>query len=110
MYEFTTSLMLKSTLNQLGMSQAFTDAANFSKMTSDGTSGLSISDVIHKTFIGVDEKGVEAAAATTILIQASAAYETEVELTIDRPFMFVIYEHSTHTPLFVGHVMDPSAK
>ena len=108
MYQYTTSLSLTDTLRAMGMNKAF-GAADFSKMT-EGPNELFISDIIHKSFIGVDENGIEAAAATAVMMEGNAAPEPEetIELTIDRAFMFIIYESETHTPLFVGHVMDPS--
>ncbi|MBO4351026.1 MAG: serpin family protein [Proteobacteria bacterium] len=110
-YEFTTELSLSDTLKSLGMVKAFSAAADFSKMT-ETPNELLISDVRHKSFIGVDEKGIEAAAATAVMVQPGSAEmpEEPIDLILDRPFMFIIYETQTHTPLFVGHVMDPSAK
>lgn len=111
MYEFTTELSLNKVLNTLGMVKAFSTAADFSKMTEE-PNNLLISDVVHKSFIGVDEKGIEAAAATAVLVQPGSADipEEPIDLILNRPFMFIIYETQTRTPLFVGHVMDPTAK
>ena len=107
---FRTSLSLKDSLKAMGMSKAF-DAfqADFSKMTVE-TNDIYISDVFHQTFIGMDDKGVEAAAATAVVMANESMPEEEIKLNIDRPYMFVIYENDTHTPLFVGHVMDPTAE
>ncbi|MBO4350251.1 MAG: hypothetical protein J6A01_04790 [Proteobacteria bacterium] len=106
-YEFTTSLKLNGTLNQLGMKQAF-GGADFSKMTVE-PNDMYISDIFHKSYIGVDDKGVEAAAATALIAQSEGVEINEVILALDRPFVFMIYESDTHTPLFVGQVFDPTA-
>ena len=108
MYTFTTELGLSATLKSMGMTKAF-GAADFSKMTVE-PNALVISDVRHKSFIAVDEKGIEAAAATLVEMEEGIPEipEDRIVLTIDRPFMFIVYETQTRTPLFVGHVMDPS--
>ena len=62
----------------------------------------------------MDEHGVEAAAATAVVMAENAMPQDVVKLNLDRPYFFVIYESDqdspTNTPLFVGRVMDPSAK
>lgn len=108
MYEFTTALSLKDTLKALGMVDAF-ENADFSKMTTQ-KNNFFVSDVIHKTYIGVNEKGIEAAAATAVHMAGNAEPLEIVKLTLDRPFLFFIYETQTRTPLFVGQVADPSQK
>lgn len=45
------------------MAEMFTPRANFNRLL-DGGDPLSVSDVIHKAFIEVNEEGAEAAAAT----------------------------------------------
>jgi len=64
--------------------------------------------VIHQAFIAVDEKGTEAAAATAVVMRATAAPLKQVELRIDRPFLFVIQDDETGTILFMGRVADPT--
>lgn len=109
-YTFDTEISLKASLNRLGMNLPFADDADFSKMTEE-PNALRISEVYHKTFIGLDEKGVEAAAATAVSMSDGAVMEPKIiKMSIDRPFFFVIYESETKTPLFVGRVMDPSQK
>jgi serpin B len=87
--------------------------ADFSGMMDEAAPDpLFISEVLHKAFIGVDEEGTEAAAATAVLIAPGAAPpepEEPIELRIDRPFIFAIRDTVTGTVLFLGRVMDPSA-
>jgi serpin B len=99
--------MLAEALQSMGMGEAFTADANFAGMT--GTRELYISDVIHKAFVSVDEKGTEAAAATAVMMRLSAAPAEPVEVTVDRPFIFLIRDIQTGSILFVGRVLDPSA-
>jgi len=110
-WEFDSAFSLKDQLTALGMGSAFDPAlADFSGMTED--TRLSISEVIHKAFIAVDEEGTEAAAATAVVLWESGAAPTEpdvpVDFTADRPFLFMIRDIPTGALLFVGRVVDPS--
>ncbi len=106
-FEFDSEFSLKDTLAEMGMPDAFSPYnADFSGMT--GNPELFISDVIHKAFVAVDEAGTEAAAATAAVIAPTAAPpEPTVEVTLDRPFIFLIRDIETGTILFVGRVLNP---
>ena len=99
---------LGKVLASMGMKDAFApDAADFSGM--DGSRTLYISEVVHKSFVKVDEAGTEAAAATAVMMRATSAMVDEpVNLTIDRPFIFLIRDEPTNTLLFAGRVLDPA--
>ena len=105
-FEFESEFSLSTTLQEMGMVDAFQGSADFSGMT--GTRELYISDVIHKAFVAVDESGTEAAAATAVIMRLSAAPAEPLQVTVDRPFIFLIRDIETGTILFVGRVMDPS--
>jgi serpin B len=106
-FEYDASLELGQTLSEMGMPVAFNgEQADFSGM--DGTRRLSIGEVVHKAFVAVDEAGTEAAAATAVIMVESAAPEPTVEVTVDRPFIFMIRDVQTGTILFLGRVVDPS--
>ncbi len=109
-FTFDSSFMLANTLAGLGMRDAFSrGAADFSGM--DGTREFFIGEVIHKAFVSVDEAGTEAAAATAV-IMVGAAPGTPVppiEVTVDRPFVFLIRDIKTGAILFVGRVVNPRA-
>ncbi|MEX0785174.1 MAG: serpin family protein [Dehalococcoidia bacterium] len=104
-FEFDSSFDLPETLKELGMVSAFGEA-DFSGM--DGTRNLYITDVVHKAFVAVDEEGTEAAAATGVVVGDVSAPE-QVELALDRPFLFLIRHIDTGTILFLGRVLDPTA-
>jgi len=106
-FEFESEFSLKDTLAEMGMPVAFSGAADFSGMT--GRRELSISDVVHKAFVAVDEAGTEAAAATAVIMELTAMPDTPVEVTIDRPFIFLIRDIETGAILFVGRIMNPGA-
>lgn len=105
-FEFDAEFSLKKSLAALGMAQAFTEAADFSGMT--GNRDLFISEVVHKAFVSVDEAGTEAAAATAVIAKLTSAPAEPVQVTLDRPFLFLIRDVPTGTLLFLGRVMDPS--
>lgn len=101
-FQFSYGVTLNDALKALGMSIAFGDAADFTRINANGM--LSISQVKHKAYIAVDEEGTEAAAATSVGIQPTDAPEP---LTIDHPFLFVIREMKTGLILFAGTVNNP---
>ncbi len=107
-FSFGSDVPLKESLEALGMKTAFMGAADFSGI--DGTKELLIADVLHKSFVAVDEEGTEAAAATAVVFGPTSAPEPEekFEMTVDRPFIFVIRDNPTGAILFVGRVVDPS--
>ena len=106
-FEFDSEFSLKDTLAAMGMPVAFTDGADFSGMT--GNPELFISDVLHKAFVAVDEKGTEAAAATAVIAGVSSVpIEPPVQVTVDRPFIFLIRDIDTGAILFIGRVMNPA--
>lgn len=105
-FEFDSDFSLKDMLAEMGMPIAFSGAADFSGMT--GTADLCISEVLHKAFVSVDEAGTEAAAATAVIMRETAVPAEPVEVTIDRPFIFLIRDIETGAILFVGRVLDPS--
>jgi serpin B len=107
-FEFESQFSLKDALSGMGMPIAFSpDEADFSGMT--GNHELFISDVLHKAFVAVDEAGTEAAAATAVVVgTTSMPVEPPVEVTIDRPFIFLIRDIETGAIIFVGRVLNPS--
>jgi len=105
-FEFDYASSLVSPLMALGVTDAFDGArADFSGIT--GQRDLAISDVLHKAFVSVDEAGTEAAAATAILFRATSMPAEPLEVTVDRPFLFVIRDRPTSSILFIGRVLEP---
>ncbi len=98
---------MNKALTAMGMVDAFSGGANFSGMTGDSREFF-ISDVLHKAFVSVDEKGTEAAAATAVMITLSAEIDKPIPVIVDRPFIFLVYDIETGTILFIGRVMDPT--
>ncbi|MEJ2205845.1 MAG: serpin family protein [Gemmatimonadota bacterium] len=96
---------LNDDLKALGMVDAFDgQRADFSRLSPSG--GLYISKVLQKSWVGVDEEGTEAAAATSVEIGVTSV-GNGFEMRVDRPFLFVLRERLSGTILFVGKVVAP---
>lgn len=106
-FDYESTINANDQLAALGMSNAFNpELADFSGITE--IEKLFISDVLHKATITVDEQGTEAAAATAIIIRTESIEPGEpVELTIDRPFIYIIRHNPTGSILFMGRVVQP---
>ncbi len=101
-------LELVETLEALGIRRAFDrNEADFSKMVDLEQLGLNVflSDILHASFIEVDEEGTEAAAATAVEVSLESMPMT---LEFNKPFLFIIEEPETETILFMGQLVDPS--
>ena len=108
-WDIETRVELSTILAALGMPTAFTDQADFTGMTTDEQ--LLIGFVIHQANITVDEAGTEAAAATAVGIDTTAAPAEEPEpilLTVDRPFLYALRDRETGAVLFLGRVTSPA--
>lgn len=101
-FKFECSLELGKQLKQLGIPNAFSDQADFSKM---GTGPIRISQVLHKTMINVNEDGTEAAAITGVVAQGSDLPVNEIRF--NHPFIFLIAEESTGSIIFIGKLNNP---
>jgi serpin B len=102
-----TGAELTGALARLGMPTAFGDRADFTGLTDEEP--LRIGAVVHEGFVAVDEAGTEAAAATAVMARAAGArLPTPRTLVADRPFLYVIHDVPTRTPLFAGRVLDPT--
>jgi serpin B len=105
-FEFDSEFNLNEALQAMGMTDAFSDSADFSGITDKAD--LAISDVIHKAFVSVDEEGTEAAAATAVIMTESSMPLEIGDVNIDHSFIFLIRDIQTGTTLFVGRVINPA--
>ncbi|MGF7046961.1 serpin B [Paenibacillus sp. DS2015] len=99
---------LKTVLQNIGMKLAFQpEVADFSRMSNERQ--LYISSIMHETLLEVNEKGAEAAAVTSILVDAgsSSAPPEPVNMTLNRPFFFAIEDTQSKAWLFLGSVTQP---
>lgn len=107
-FTFTSEFELGKVLSKMGMSLAFTGAADFSGIT--GGRDLHIDKVIHKAYIEVNEEGTEAAAATAVVMTKSLRINKEVIFKADHPFIFFIRNKTPESVLFSGRFINPGEK
>ena len=108
-FETSYSVEMTEILKSMGMTEAFDpNNADFAGLGSSTGGNISISRVIHKTFISVEEKGTKAAAVTIVEPGDGAAMEPEQpkEVYLDRPFVYMLIDCENNIPFFVGTMMD----
>jgi serpin B len=107
--KFTTrgGFKLKRVLGSMGMTDAFNaNQADFSGIVAPER--LYVQDVIHKTFVGINEEGTEAAAASgSVLGVLGGVRHPGIRFRADHPFLFLIRDESTGAILFTGRLTDP---
>ncbi len=98
---------LKQPLQALGLRAAFGDGeVDFRGI--EPSNKLVVADVVHQTWVQCDEDGVEAAAATAVVMKRTSAPAGEPkQFVADRPFAFVLRDVRTGLVLFAGRVADP---
>jgi len=104
-YEYTISMV--DALKSLGMTDAFDmGRADFGRMAvMESGDSIFVSEVLHKTFISVDQRGTRAGAVTAVMIAVGAVPRQEIKVVrLDRPFVFAILDNATGLPLFLGTV------
>lgn len=95
---------LSGLLSSLGMVDAFSEIADFSKMATTASGALFISRVLHNCAIELNEIGTKAGAVTIVEIVDSAAIDNEKKVVLDRPFVYMIYDFQQEVPVFIGAV------
>lgn len=105
--KMSASMDLTDALQSLGLEKPFSAEADFSGMAEEG--GLFISSVRQSAYLEVNEQGTRAAAATVVAM-AGSALETEppVDMTVNRPYILLVYDAETNSILFAAVVSDPS--
>jgi serpin B len=102
---------LAKELQAMGMTQAFDrTAADFKGACPNPPDGdnLYISDVLQKAMIAMQEQGVEAAAATAVVLSGASVAPQTTPMNVNRPFVFAIEDVTSGAILFLGHVEDPT--
>lgn len=108
-FHMNTNTALDSTLKRLGMPSAFSESADFSRITGDDS--LKIGTVVHAADLRVDEAGTVAAAATGVVVVAKSRPKPvqAVPFNANRPFLFFLRDRRTGAVLFAGRLTDPDS-
>jgi serpin B len=97
---------LQDVLKKLGMGVAFEDSADFGKIAK----GAFISEVLHKSYVDVNEEGTEAAAATSVDVTLGSIRPGQEKnvfyMEVNKPFFFAIADKETKEILFMGLVKN----
>ena len=106
-FKIDVKFSLKESLEAMGIREVFTGRADLSLISPQRE--IFASDVFHETYVSVDEKGTEAAAATGIPIEKTSVPLPPVEFRVDHPFLFLIEDRSTGAIFFIGWVEEPGS-
>lgn len=104
-YEY--DIEMSEILQKMGMVDAFDgNAADFSNMAMSTQGNIWLNRVLHKTFIEVTPVGTKAGAATAVeaVDESAPFYEEMKEVHLDRPFLYMIIDCYSNTPVFIGTV------
>ena len=100
-YEY--EIQMNQILCDLGMPTAF-GPADFLKLGHSSEGNIYIGEVLHKTYISLDEEGVKAAAVTSVEMKIEYAPMYDYTVNLDRPFVYAIIDNATNLPFFIGTV------
>ena len=105
-FEYDYSVSMAKALQTLGIERAFDPfQADFTDM-GNANGPLYIGDVLHKTYIAVDNAGTKAAAVTAITMECTSAVLIDnskiKNVILDRPFVYMIVDTETNLPVFIG--------
>ena len=105
-FENESAMSLVETFMKMGVKDAFNiDAADFTKLGTYEDRNIKIGDILHNTYIKVDQNGTKAGAATVVEMVAEGAFfepEPPKEVHLDRPFVYMIIDANQNIPLFIG--------
>ena len=102
-FEYEYEVQMNDILKALGMPDAFDSGkADFKKMATSSNGNIYIGEVLHKTYISVDELGTKAGAVTSIMMNDAGTPAEPKIVRLDRPFVYAIIDNATNLPVFIG--------
>ncbi len=103
-----TADQLKENLAAMGMPRAFSpDRAEFPGIADVAPERIFIQKAMQKTYLDLNEEGVEAAAASGLIVGVTSMPVSQFQIRADHPFLLVLTENATRAPLFMGLIRDP---
>ncbi|XP_069680033.1 serpin B4-like [Periplaneta americana] len=108
-FKISTQISLVPILKKLGLEDIFNANSNLGGITTKGGT-LTVSNIIQKAEIEINEKGGTASAATAVLVATLSLVVDPDELVFNanQPFLAIIVHRVNSVPLFAGRVSDPS--
>ncbi|CAG2196508.1 unnamed protein product [Mytilus edulis] len=110
-FTMTSEYDLKPICTALGLTEIFDEKkADFSDIFESNQARVSVTDARHKAYIEVNEEGTEAAAVTAITFGITSVQDPmpqPFQFVADHPFLFLIQDDETGTPLFIGRYARP---
>lgn len=100
-FRFEYSKSMKNILQKLGLRKVFESGADLGGMSD--YNDLSVSDVVHKAVVEVNEEGSEAAAVTAVVMSRRCIMHVP-DFIVDRPFLFAIHDTKNDVILFLGRI------
>lgn len=103
------SVELSGILREMGMELPFDQSQSDFSGIGDPVNGTNIyiSQVIHKTFLQLDEQGTRAGAATAVAMYANGALMEAKYVDLNRPFVYMLLDVENGLPFFIGCMADP---
>ncbi|CAO2587231.1 Serpin A12 [Lemmus lemmus] len=102
-FSISASYNLEEILPLIGLGNMFDMEADLSGIM--GQLNRTVSRAVHKAMLNIDETGTEATGAT---ILEAIPMSVPPEVNFNSPFLVIIYDSLTQSPLFVGKVVDPT--
>ncbi|XP_072895282.1 alpha-1-antiproteinase F-like isoform X2 [Hemitrygon akajei] len=94
---------LKTLLSSMGIRDAFTSSANFSRLSEWP---VQVSEVMQRAMLKVDERGTTASASTSMEI---IPMSVPLKFECNRPFLLLIADNYIKSVIFAGRVTNPTA-
>uniref|UniRef100_A0A3B1K025 Serpin domain-containing protein n=1 Tax=Astyanax mexicanus TaxID=7994 RepID=A0A3B1K025_ASTMX len=108
LFKISAFISLQETLQEMGMVEAFSGAADFSGLIFNSHFCILIfSQVLHQAVLKVNEEGTEADAALIVELRLLSGWLSEI-MVLNRPFLVFILDSSTRSILFMGKVNNPT--
>lgn len=104
-FNYKNSYNLSEVLQSLGLNKMFLSSSDFSNIANES---LFISEIKQDVAIELSEQGVKAAAVTSIGVKNSLGPEESVNIILNRPFIYIIYDN-LNVPLFIGIIQNPNS-
>merc|ERR1712066_746782 len=110
-FKNSSEMEISGFLKNKGISKIFEGAELSNMLDGQSPAALAVSQILQKSVITVDKEGTEGASATGVgIVLLSGSFGRRVEITLDRPFIFVVEDTRNNIPILVGRVKNPTAK